>query len=154
MLAIEENVKERIRKKPEFIAKFILMVDDDPLTNFMNKKLMVHMGANAIIKTFDNGIDALAEIDKLNVPGATVAELCILLDLQMVEMDGIEFLERLRGRKLCVNLRVFIVSGSLPVDRLQQLQSFSLEGFFLKPLSKGNVREVLMPVKPVYFNRG
>ena len=152
MVTIEENLKQKIKRKAELKSKFILMVDDDPLTNFINRKLLTYMGANANIQTFENGIDALESIENLNASGAPVSELVILLDLRMVEMDGIEFLERLKRMDLCIKSRIYLVSGSMPVTQLQQLKTFSLAGFFLKPLTKGNVREILMPEQLVYFN--
>lgn len=154
MVRIEEREKKKHKNQLEPNFNSIFMIDDDPLTNFMNMKLLTHMGAEDIAKiyTFDNGIEALNAIDQLSSSGKKKPELCILLDLQMLGIDGFEFLERLKKKKLNLKLRIYIVSGSLPVKRLQQLKSYSIAGFFLKPLTKGNAREILMPLNPIYFN--
>ncbi len=135
-------------------SSFILMVDDDPLTNYMNKKLLLHFGAASVIKTYTNPYDALAAVEELTSANIDVDELCILLDVQMVEMDGAEFLEKLKTKKPDIpdfKIRIYLVSGSFPAYCLGRLKEYSLAGFFLKPLSNGNAREVIMPLNPVYF---
>ena len=70
----------------------ILILDDDTFMLKLLSRMLVKLGYTAIA-TCDNGSDALKKIDHVD----TCPDL-ILLDLNMPDMDGIEFVRYLVDR--------------------------------------------------------
>ncbi|RZJ92670.1 MAG: response regulator, partial [Hymenobacter sp.] len=68
----------------------ILLIDDDPTTNFLHEQLLLSLGVTSQCLVAENGADALALLAE-----ATDTQLpcLVLLDVHMPVMDGIEFLE-------------------------------------------------------------
>jgi len=107
----------------------IMALDDEP---FM-LKLLAHMLANqgfTQVKTFDSGRVALESFDAPNMPDL------ILLDLNMPEMDGIEFIRHLVERKYAGSL--ILVSGEdkrilESAEKLVQAHRLTVLGHLSKP---------------------
>jgi len=70
----------------------ILLVDDDPITNYMNSRLLQTLQAAEHIEVTTNGAEALAFLESERGRGQHAPSL-ILLDINMPVMDGFEFLE-------------------------------------------------------------
>ncbi len=110
----------------------ILILDDD---HFM-LRLLTHMLTNqgfTSVSSCDNGVDALKKID--------VADTCpdlILLDLNMPDMDGIEFVRYLVDRHYTGNL--ILVSGEdermlQTAEKLVHAHKIPMLGYLHKPVS-------------------
>jgi CheY-like chemotaxis protein len=70
----------------------ILLVDDDPITNYMNARLLRSLRATAHIEVTTNGQEALAFLRSQS--GQTIHRpQLILLDINMPVLDGFEFLD-------------------------------------------------------------
>lgn len=69
----------------------ILLVDDDDTTNFVNQLLLEDLKVTEQVMVANNGRDALQLLTQQWTKGSC-PEL-LLLDLNMPEMDGFEFLE-------------------------------------------------------------
>lgn len=70
----------------------ILLVDDDPTTNFLHEQLLLSLGVTEHCLVAENGADALALLAEYAAPDGVCPAL-VLLDVHMPVMDGIEFLE-------------------------------------------------------------
>jgi CheY-like chemotaxis protein len=70
----------------------ILLVDDDPTTNFLHEQLLLSLGVTDHCLVAENGADALALLAEYAPPDGVCPAL-VLLDVHMPVMDGIEFLE-------------------------------------------------------------
>lgn len=110
----------------------ILVLDDEP---FM-LKLLGHMLANlgfSQVTTCGSGLGALEWIDCPNSPPDL-----ILLDLNMPEMDGIEFVRHLDGRRYTGSL--ILVSGEdermlQTAEKLVRVHKISILGHLHKPVN-------------------
>jgi CheY-like chemotaxis protein len=118
----------------------ILLVDDDPVFNFLTRRILRESGVAAQVDEALDGIDALEYI--------TASDPCpdvILLDLNMTRMDGLEFLKEYEKQGLCKNhTHVFMLTSSeREEDRTNALASNFVKGYFDKPLSDEDIQKML-----------
>lgn len=121
----------------------ILLVDDDDTTNFVNQMLLEDLKVAQQVLIANNGWEAL-QLIKRQWSEHDCPEL-ILLDLNMPEMDGFEFLEAYKelefGQKQSVMILVLTTSMN-PVD-VERLRKTPIKGIINKPLTKEKVEDLL-----------
>jgi signal transduction histidine kinase/CheY-like chemotaxis protein len=120
----------------------ILVVDDDPQIREMTKLMLARTGMP--IAEVENGAVALDWLESNATPAI------VLLDLMMPEMDGFEFLERMRSNSKWSDIPVVVVTAMdmSPADR-DMLQSMTRK-VIAKGATTGTdireaVREILKP---------
>ena len=91
----------------------IYLVDDQPISNFITKKLLEIEGYQGAVKDFTNPCEAMEFVTEDN-------NALIFLDLKMPEMNGWEFLEMLQTRNS--NHRIIILTSS--TSKIDGLISF------------------------------
>jgi CheY-like chemotaxis protein len=115
----------------------ILIIDDDPVNNMINQRLIKKFNSNFEIETV---MDATKALDKLeNEPDARPD--LILLDINMPVMNGWEFLEAVREK----NLSIVVVMLSSSIDKHDRSKSSSypvVVDYLIKPLSIQRLQEV------------
>lgn len=137
-------------QKPDFV----LLIDDDPMANFLNKTMLRKAKAANQIFVAENGEEAFAVIHKLEAKaGSKETKLCILLDLDMPMLDGYEFLEELKNGKVDLRIQVYVLSNLLESRENRRLQEYPIVKFIPKPLSFQVVEEILTKQPAVYFNQ-
>ncbi|PWJ39993.1 response regulator [Sediminitomix flava] len=117
----------------------IYLIDDDPFQNALNTQLLHNYAADMKVKTFESGENALKHI----LLNAEVPDM-ILLDINMPEMDGWEFLESLLSEE-DKNIEVHMLSSSL--DNRDRVKAFSfkcVKGFICKPLSEEMISKIIL----------
>ena len=79
----------------------ILLLDDDPASNFLNGTIIKSYGIKAHIQVAATGQDALDYISKKGIfEGARHdAPELIFVDINMPKMDGIEFLKKIKNSR-------------------------------------------------------
>lgn len=120
----------------------VFIIDDDPIhqriTQIMIKK-------HHLFDEFTSYTEAQKALDFLgnNHENLEILPDVILLDLNMPEVDGWDFLDVFENFKknLQKDIRVFIVSSSVDEKDLLRSKSFkSVSGFISKPLSPDIIR--------------
>ena len=109
----------------------LLVVEDEPANAEWLRRLLERRGW--LVVHVANGHEALAEI-------AHVRPSLILLDLMMPEMDGLQFLERLRRNPLAASIPVIVLTAKdlTPEDHRR------LHGRVAEVLSKGSLNAVAL----------
>lgn len=123
-----------------------LLVDDDPATNYLNRKLLERLGITEQIKVATNGREALQVL--ISSCGEDLSPACpalIFLDINMPVMGGFEFLEAYGELPLAQQQAIVIVmlTTSLHPNDVQRAAQLPVAGFLSKPLTAEKVAQVL-----------
>jgi EAL domain-containing protein (putative c-di-GMP-specific phosphodiesterase class I)/ActR/RegA family two-component response regulator len=118
----------------------ILVVDDDSFMHKLLKRMLANLEFTTVSCT-DNGQAALEVVDS-----PTDSPNLILLDVNMPEMDGIEFVRHLVKRRFagCI----ILISGEeertlQAVEKLARAHQFNVLGYLHKPASQERLGELI-----------
>ncbi len=110
----------------------IFLVDDQRISNFVNKKLIEVAGVSHTVRDFVNPLKALENLEKEQPD-------LIFLDLNMPEIDGWTFLKRMQN--MMTDAKVVIVTSSTSeLDRQRACDYPEVIDYYTKPLNKELVR--------------
>ncbi|MDF7815927.1 response regulator [Hymenobacter sp. YC55] len=129
----------------------VLLVDDDPTTNYLNTLLLTRMGVTEQVLVAENGEQALRTLVQTCTADKTSCPRLILLDMNMPVLNGLAFLETYVQLPLAQQQAIVIVlltSSLHPVD-LARAQQLPIAGFLNKPLTKEKVTALLQQHFPV-----
>jgi CheY-like chemotaxis protein len=123
----------------------ILLVDDDKVNNFISTRILKKLDICKNIRTCLDGEEALLYLTKhCGTFDSNYPDL-ILLDNNMPEMNGMEFLESFNKINFNSSHAVKIVvltASSSPRDE-ERLKSYGIHGFIQKPLTEEKLLDVL-----------
>ncbi|HEY5915787.1 MAG TPA: response regulator, partial [Chryseolinea sp.] len=85
-----------------------------------------------------NGEEGLALLDQADHPLSSGKPDLILLDMNMPRMNGIEFLQILRGREEWKHIKVFVLTTSDESEDEKIMRSLGISGYIIKPLKVSN----------------
>jgi CheY-like chemotaxis protein len=122
----------------------LLLVDDDPTTNFFNRHLLEKMNVCEVIHEAGNGQEALDKIEELRLIGQ--APDMILLDINMPIMNGFEFLEQYAklDHKIRESVVICMLTTSLAQTDLDRSNQYAeLNDYIDKPLSEVKIRDLI-----------
>lgn len=114
------------------VAKSVYVVDDDSMVRRALFFTLTTGGYNP--RSFRSGFDFLAE-------AATLPEGCVLLDLRMPELGGMEVLSALRQRE--IGLPVIVITGHGDVSNAVAAMKLGALDFLEKPFDDAMLFEVL-----------
>ena len=123
----------------------VLLVDDDPTTNFLNQALLQRLDVVERVLVAQDGNQALALLQQHCSPPMPTCPVLILLDVNMPGMNGIEFLaayHELPKEQRGATIIVMLTSSLHPRD-LERVQQFPIAGFLNKPLNTEKMQRVL-----------
>jgi len=122
----------------------VMLVDDDQISNLLNKKTLQRMGIINEVHTALNGEEAITLLNDY-FQGALSMPDIILLDLNMPIMDGFTFIEAFN--KLHIpnkeNVRIIIVTSSQNPNDMDRARSLGILHFLTKPITENNLRIAL-----------
>ncbi|RZK22608.1 MAG: response regulator [Hymenobacter sp.] len=117
----------------------VLLVDDDPITNFLHEQLLVSLGVTDNCLVAENGAAALTLLAEL---GETLPPALVLLDVHMPVMGGIDFLEAYQQPPSRSPIIIILSTSEHPRDRLR-LTSLPIADWISKPLTRKKVSDLL-----------
>jgi CheY-like chemotaxis protein len=124
----------------------VLLVDDDPTTNFLHKLLLTRMGVAEQVLVAENSEQALRTLDQ--TCSALVNSRCprlIFLDMNMPVLNGLAFREAYLQLPLAQQQAIVIVmlTTSLHPVNLARVEQLPIAGFLNKPLTQEKVTALL-----------
>lgn len=125
-------------QRPTLTQARILLVDDDEVTQFATRKLLEKDGHSVIIAS--NGLEALDRFKTENID-------CILMDVQMPVMDGIEATKKIRNSDAgnteipIIALTAYAMSG----DR-EKFLAAGMDAYLSKPIKMTELRSTLTSI--------
>lgn len=117
----------------------VLVVDDDPDVREVLSLLLEIDGYQ--VRQAADGIQAMEAIEE-HMP------MCVLLDLQMPGMDGIELARRLRERE-GANIVLISVTGWMDMGRHDAAERAGVDYILTKPVDPNKLRLMLPPLTSV-----
>ncbi len=115
----------------------IFLVDDDPINNLINNRLLNKVEITKNIEEFLEGQYAIERISEIPVD----KNILIFLDINMPVMNGWEFLEIYRQRFPERNDIIIILSSSIDFQDRQKAKEYSIVSEFLeKPLTLDKIQ--------------
>jgi CheY-like chemotaxis protein len=115
----------------------ILLIDDDPINNIVNNKLLKKFNPSLEIVEF---LSARKALQYLLDNGSSLPNI-ILLDINMPEMNGWEFLKVYQPLNLYCKL--FLLTSSIAHEDIKQSKEYPVvQGFLTKPLEDDKIRKI------------
>jgi CheY-like chemotaxis protein len=107
------------------LNKALVVDDNEMILNFLSTILAKKFGLRVV--TAKDGLEALAELKKGGVD-------IVFLDIMMPNLDGLGFLEKIRGDFQFNHLPVIIVSAVKDKEMIAKLVKLGIKDYLLKPL--------------------
>ncbi|HEY0742545.1 MAG TPA: response regulator [Chryseosolibacter sp.] len=127
--------------------KNVLLVDDDVVFTFLNKRIISALDFVNEIDVAQNGLQAIELLGKL-VKGSNRLHDIILLDLNMPIMDGFGFLEAFKRADLPnkEQVKIIILTSSIHPEDIQRAKNYGVTSYLTKPLrEEGLLAEISKP---------
>ncbi|MFN3951215.1 MAG: response regulator [Thermaurantimonas sp.] len=120
----------------------IMLVDDDPVFNFITRKCIESAQIEHILEEYLDGSDAIEALYDKKSPDQLPDH--ILLDINMPKMNGWQFLEALRNLNIEKEISVTIVTSSIDGEDRRKAYTYpEINEFLIKPISKSDLKEIL-----------
>ena len=127
----------------------VLLIDDDPTTNFLHRRVIKRAADSMEVVEALNGEQAIHCLRE-NLKAGKSAPGYIFLDINMPELDGWGFLEAYRRLpyEWRSNCRLFMLTTSLNPDDHMRARSYAeVEGVLDKIMSEQTFSELLQKAK-------
>lgn len=108
----------------------VLVVDDEDICVFVASKMLENLGMEVIVAK--DGVEAVTLFGEMSEQIA-----CVLMDIQMPRMNGIEAFRRLRTIRK--DVKVVIASGYVNTTNKTLIDPLDPVGYIQKPLSMENL---------------
>jgi two-component system chemotaxis response regulator CheY len=122
------------------MAKNVLLVDDSSTMRKIVSRSLRQAGLDfGEIYEAGDGLEALAMLEKESID-------IVLSDINMPNMNGIEFLREKANRPAIKDIPVFMISTETGEDIIGEAKSLGAIGALKKPFTPDKVNEVLGPI--------
>jgi CheY-like chemotaxis protein len=111
--------------------KKIILIDDDSTSNYLTELIISSVTKEFEIISFTNPIEMLQQINKLKINKDTI----IILDLNMPEIDGWEFINSFNHTRLNCDFCILTSSTSV-IEKENAKKHQQVKYVFTKPLTK------------------
>jgi CheY-like chemotaxis protein len=121
-----------------------LLIDDDSVCNFLNKKTLERTGFVNDIQTVLNGKEAIDLFNSYYQESRQLPDI-VLLDLNMPIMDGFGFLEAFKRLPSAdkENVKIIVVTSSQDPKDISRAKELGIKQYLIKPLMEESLRVAL-----------
>ncbi len=117
----------------------ILLIDDDSVSNFINKEVLHYYNESLFVQDFTNAIDGLEYLKN-----SEISSFLIFLDIRIPIISGWDFLDELKKLNLKHKMEVNILSSSITESDKVKAFSYSIvNNYFEKPLTTKDLDKCL-----------
>lgn len=116
------------------MSRKIIIIDDDPTSNYISEFILSSMYTNSEIVSFINPLLALEILPTMSLDPNCI----ILLDLNMPEMNGYEFVDALEEKGVQCKIVILTCSKNL-MDQEYSKKYEQIKGFLSKPLTQDKI---------------
>jgi CheY-like chemotaxis protein len=127
------------------MIKKILLIDDDEVTNYINKRVIQTALPGVEICVALNGSEALTIINDHLKEGKDLFDV-MMVDISMPVMDGWEFIKVLSGNdyEAYHHRNIVMLTSSVFDDDIMKAKEFKvIKAFHSKPLDNDKVKDIL-----------
>jgi CheY-like chemotaxis protein len=118
----------------------VILVDDDSVIIFIHKTLITSNNFSQAPIAFSNGKDTLEYLKNHQDKSATIF---IMLDINMPEMNGWQFLDALKNVHQQDNLYIVMVTSSIDrTDKLKAKEYPNIVEYIEKPITMAKIEEL------------
>ncbi|MFD2202981.1 response regulator [Shivajiella indica] len=118
----------------------IILVDDDPINNLINKRLITKLDISDKVEEFLDAEKAIERIKKLKEKDKVL----ILLDINMPVMNGWDFLNFYTEKFSNRDDKIVMLSSSIEAQDRQRAFAYDIvDGFLEKPLTPEKMKSIL-----------
>jgi CheY-like chemotaxis protein len=118
----------------------IVLIDDDPINNLINKRLIKKLTLSSNIKEFLEAEEALKYLQSL----PPLKQVLILVDINMPVMNGWDFLKEYAHFECSRRDTIIMLSSSIDFQDRQKTKDFPyVDGFIEKPLTFEKLKNIL-----------
>ncbi len=115
-----------------------LVIDDDPSIVRMMSHMLKSLGYE--VSQACNGLEGLEQLTKLGVPDV------VLVDWNMPEMNGLEFVKAVRSKSVYDDLPLIMVTTELEMPQLALTYEAGVNEYIMKPFELVMIQEKLQMV--------
>ena len=125
----------------------ILLIDDDPVNNFITKRLLEKSGIAREIQAISNGMAGIQFIKEYTQKNGRYPEL-ILLDINMPVMDGADFMRNIKefSPQFQEQTQVVVLTTSSDPRDVENMTNLGVKNFIAKPLTNEKLLNLLNAV--------
>ncbi|MEQ8421382.1 MAG: response regulator [Arenibacter algicola] len=133
-------------RKNNFAYDSVYIVDDNKTINLLHFQVIKNTGIAKDIKVYINPLDALDDLKKEVI--STSNDIMVLLDINMEQINGFDFLDSLLSIKITGLLNIVMVTSSIdPQIRQKSLGHPMVSDYINKPLTKEDIFDIVQIAK-------
>ena len=104
----------------------VLIVDDAKVLRLMVASILKKVDSVAVIDQATNGLEGLIKVQKHSYD-------LIITDLNMPNMDGLEFVLQIRKTPLNKFVKICVLSGETDIEKEKEVRKAGASAYFIKP---------------------
>jgi CheY-like chemotaxis protein len=120
-------------------AHLFLIVDDDRDDFFWLDRALKKIDAAGSITWARDGAEGIEALTRLSLQ---FRQICLVVDIQLPDMDGFQLIEELQNKELCDRVKLVFITGNPNPELRKRAAVCGAEAFFLKPCRNSDYIEI------------
>jgi CheY-like chemotaxis protein len=122
----------------------ILLIDDDPINNFINKRILIKLDIADSVKVVKNGKEALDYIKEGCTDDEMICPELIIVDNHMPVMDGLEFMGHFNQQNFSNRGEVIVLAlvATSTEEEVERFKKLGVNEITYKPLTENLIMEI------------